>query len=102
MFWEEKLSGDLLLVASITRQFVIRETTGTRMLILVRNTVELNGITHFNSGACMRRLNVTHGDSRDEKKLKRFFPFEIKDHIIPSEYDIFSNKMYDNIKYAHF
>ena len=34
----------------------------------------------------MRRLNVTHGDSRDEKKLKRFFPFEIKDHIIPSEY----------------
>ena len=37
----------------------------------------------------MRRLNVTHGDSRDEKKLKRFFPFEIKDHIIPSEYSIF-------------
>ena len=35
-------------------------------------------------GACMRRLKVTHGDSRDEKKLKRFFPFEIKDHIIPS------------------
>ena len=43
--------------------------------------------THFKLiiGACMRRLNVTHGDSRDEKKLKRFFPFEIKDHIIPSE-----------------
>ena len=37
-------------------------------------------------GACMRRLNVSHGDSRDEKKLKRFFPFEVKDHIIPSEY----------------
>ena len=46
--------------------------------------------THFIFiiGACMRRLNVTHGDSRDEKKIKRFFPFEIKDHIIPSECDI--------------
>ena len=38
----------------------------------------------------MSRLKVTHGDSRDEKKLKRFFPFEIKDHIIPSECKIFS------------
>ena len=38
----------------------------------------------------MSRLKVTHGDSRDEKKLKRFFPFEIKDHIIPSECGIFS------------
>ena len=38
----------------------------------------------------MRRLKVTHGDSRDEKKLKRFFPFEIKDHIIPSECKVFS------------
>jgi len=42
-----------------------------------------NGDEDVNLGACMRRLNVTHGDSRDEKKLKRFFPFEIKDHIIP-------------------
>ena len=32
----------------------------------------------------MKKLNVTFGDSRDEKKLKRFFPFEPKDHIIPS------------------
>ena len=35
-------------------------------------------------GGCMRNLKVTHGDSRDEKKLKRFFPFEPKDHLIPS------------------
>lgn len=34
-------------------------------------------------GECMRNLQVKHGDSRDEKKLKRFFPFEPKDHIIP-------------------
>ena len=44
----------------------------------------------------MRRLEVTHGDSRDEKQLKRFFPFEIKDHIIPSECDIFSNQLLEN------
>ena len=32
----------------------------------------------------MRKLNVTHGDSRDEKKRKRFFPFSPQDHLIPS------------------
>ena len=31
----------------------------------------------------MQQLNVTFGDSRDKKNLKRFFPFEPKDHIIP-------------------
>ena len=35
-------------------------------------------------GECMRNLNVTHGDSRDEKARKRFFPFTPLDHIIPS------------------
>ena len=35
-------------------------------------------------GACMRKLNVTHGDSRDESKRKRFFPFSPRDHLIPS------------------
>ena len=39
---------------------------------------------YFIEGGCMRKLNVTHGDSRDEQKLKRFFPFEPRDHIIPS------------------
>ena len=33
----------------------------------------------------MRKLNVTHGDSRDEKKRKRFFPFTPQDHLIPSK-----------------
>ena len=37
-------------------------------------------------GGCMRNLNVTHGDSRDDRKLKRFFPFEPRDHLIPSMY----------------
>ena len=37
------------------------------------------------SGACMRKLNVTHGDSRDEKERKRFFPFTPQDHLIPSK-----------------
>ena len=32
----------------------------------------------------MRKLNVTHGDSRDEKERKRFFPFTPQDHLIPS------------------
>ena len=32
----------------------------------------------------MRRLNVTHGDSRDEKDRKRFFPFSPQEHLIPS------------------
>ena len=36
------------------------------------------------SGACMRNLNVSMGDSRDEKGLKRFFPFTPQDHLIPS------------------
>ena len=36
------------------------------------------------AGACMRKLNVTHGDSRDEQKRKRFFPFSPQDHLIPS------------------
>ena len=40
----------------------------------------------FVLGECMRNLQVKHGDSRDEKKLKRFFPFEPKDHIIPSRF----------------
>ena len=31
----------------------------------------------------MRKLNVSRGDSRDELKLKRFFPFEPRDQIIP-------------------
>ena len=34
-------------------------------------------------GGCMRKLNVSRGDSRDELKLKRFFPFEPRDQIIP-------------------
>ena len=33
----------------------------------------------------MRNLNVTFGDSRDEKKLKRFFPFLPSDHIRTTE-----------------
>ena len=31
----------------------------------------------------MRKLNVTHGDSRDHQKRKRFFPFHPQDHLIP-------------------
>merc|ERR1719342_1607683 len=42
-----------------------------------------DGDEDVNLGGCMRKLNVTHGDSRDEQKLKRFFPFEPRDHIIP-------------------
>ena len=33
----------------------------------------------------MRKLNVTHGDSRDEKERKRFFPFTPQDHLLPSK-----------------
>ena len=40
------------------------------------------------SGACMRNLNVSMGDSRDEKGLKRFFPFTPRDHLIPSKISV--------------
>ena len=30
-------------------------------------------------------LNVSMGDSRDEKGHKRFFPFTPQDHLIPSK-----------------
>ena len=33
----------------------------------------------------MTKLNVTHGDSRDEKERKRFFPFTPQDHLLPSK-----------------
>ena len=39
-------------------------------------------------GVCMKNLNVTYGDSRDEKKRKRFFPFNPEDHLIPSMFAI--------------
>ena len=32
----------------------------------------------------MSKLNVTQGDSRDEKERKRFFPFTPQDHLLPS------------------
>ena len=41
------------------------------------------GDEDVNLGGCLRNLNITRGDSRDEKGLKRFFPFEVRDHIIP-------------------
>ena len=40
----------------------------------------------------MRKLNVIHGDSRDEKKRKRFFPFTPQDHLLPSK-DLIPNTM---------
>ena len=43
-----------------------------------------DGDEDVNMGACMRKLKVKHGDSRDEKKRKRFFPFSPQDHIAES------------------
>ena len=40
----------------------------------------------------MRKLNVKHGDSRDEKKRKRFFPFSPQDHLIPSNEGLCDHK----------
>jgi len=42
-----------------------------------------DGDEDVNMGACMSKLNVTQGDSRDEKERKRFFPFTPQDHLLP-------------------
>ena len=52
-------------------------------------------------GACMKRLNVTQGDSRDEKQRKRFFPFLPQDHLIPSMQPRYGcKKMYHAYSYC--
>lgn len=51
----------------------------------------------------MRGLNISRGDSRDEKQLKRFFPFEVKDHMISKPgkkdwaYEIYTQ--YEEVQY---
>ena len=40
-----------------------------------------DGDEDVNLGRCMRKLGVERGDSRDERGIKRFFPFEPKDHL---------------------
>lgn len=36
----------------------------------------------------MRKLNITFGDSTDEHKAQRFFPFPPQLHLIPEFYDV--------------
>ena len=43
-----------------------------------------DGEEDVNFGTCVRNLNITRVDSRDHKKLKRFFPFQVLDHVISS------------------
>ena len=54
---------------------------GDKSLILLQcNFKESHG-----AGNCMRKLNVSQGDSRDARQRKRFFPFQPADHLIPSK-----------------
>jgi len=51
----------------------------------VKNFCQLDdgGDEDVNMGNCMRKLNVSQGDSRDARQRKRFFPFQPADHLIP-------------------
>ena len=45
-----------------------------------------DGDEDVNMGECMRNLNVTLGDSRDDLHRKRFFPFTPVEHLIPGRF----------------
>ena len=69
-----------------------------RMLIWVNytmTTTEVRGFGRIFTGICMKKLEVTMGDCRDEKKLNRFFPFEPKDHLIPRKKNKIEHLSYD-------
>ena len=50
-------------------------------------------------GECLRNLGVVLEDSRDDEKLKRFFPFKPIDHIIPGEYGRKDGAYYEYTKW---